>query len=435
MTSSSLVRVQVVGAGRRLDVSLPSRVPVWEFLPEVLRGLEWPDRVPAAGLVTLDGTALAADLDLDGQGVGDGAVLTVATPDEHRPSTRHDDLVEAVHDRSRRLLVEWTPEATRGLTGAAALVAGAGVLALLVGVGAPSGTSAILVAGVLVVAASAWSAAAHDGAGRSVVVRTAAAWLAVAAAWVAGGVAAPGLDPSVSPWVPAITALGLGVVLAARAGPAWPLQVPPLVVVAATVVSDGVARLVGVASWQVLVAALAVAVLTAGAVPGLVVEVTVHRAHAQDHGNRGIDPDRLDADVLLAHRIVLALHLTTSGLLVLVSPSAVASGPAASGAVALLVVLRTMRLRHQRSRMLVLAGVAGAGVWMVLAVVAVAVVRSEWVPTAGAVLLAAGAVAVASSQVRSTGAWWAWCADVAEVVVVVAVPLAVTAALWWTVAW
>lgn len=424
----SLVRVQVVGHGRRLDVCLPARVPVWEFLPEVSRGLGG-DGVAAAGLVTATGELLDAGADLQGQGVRHGDVLTVAPPAEHQPPVLHDDLVRAVHDRARVVLPGWGPEAARTTALVVATAAPTVALGLLLTVpGAQASTLALAGLCALVLLAL----------GQVAERRAAPAWCRVLVGWLGvtcAGVAGSALAPTAGAWgpyVPLAAAGGVGLVLVVTAGSLWPLHVPPVLVSTTSAASGLAAEVARVPPWEALLALVATGTLVASLLPAAVVELTV--ARGQD-ASEGVDLERLDADLVLAHRLVLAGSLTGTLLTLAVVPAAASAGVAPTAVVLLLVALRLLRVRHQRSRAVCLAGVVGAGACVLAVVLAVASARPELVPwVVGALVLLAATVTLgALGEVRSPRR--AWCADLVEVAVVVSLPVVTTVTLWWPRVW
>lgn len=431
--TSSLLRVQVVGHGRRLDVCLPAHVPVWEFLPEVLRGLGGTSDAAQSCLVTAAGVRLEFAEDLGRQGVRQGDVLTVAPAAAHTPPELHDDLVQAAHARARVVVEEWTGEAARHT--AYALGCGAVAAALMVLARGPSpGPGAILFATLCLPALVALGVTAHRE-GAPTWWRVAVGWLAPGAAWVLGSA----LAPSGAAWggyvSPAMVAV-VGVLLVVTGGRDAPLYAPPPLAAAVWTAAALLGEQIQVPPWQVVLVALVVGVLVSGVVPGAVVELTVTRGQSalQTH----VDLDRLDADLVLAHRIVLAWSLTGTLTLLCVVPYAVHAGAAATTAVLLVVLVRWLRTRRQRSWALSLAGVGGAALSLGWVGFLVSAVRADWTPAVVVVAACLAAVAVVMSSTASNGGsspWRDWCADVLEVVAVVCLPLAVTAALWWSTGW
>lgn len=423
----SLVRVQVVGHGRRLDVCLPSRVPVWEFLPEVSRGLGGGDAT--VGLVTTTGELLDGAVDLDQQGVRHGDVLTVAPPSEHRAPVLHDDLVRAVHDRARAVVAGWTSEAARSAATLTACGAVAVALAVLTVVPRPPEESVAPL--VVCVGALLLLARAVRRPGSPTWSRVAVGWTAVGSAWVAGDVLSVGLGVW-GPYVSLATAGAVGLTLVATAGRTWPLYVPPVLVTTVWAATGVVSEALGLLSWQVAIAVLAAGTLVASLLPATVVELTVVRGRGEDpDGAEGIDLARLDADLVLAHRLVLAGSLTGTALTLSVAPLAVVAGPVPTVLVLLLVLLRVLRVRHQRALASWCAALVGAGCSTLAVLASIALLRPGWVPWAVVALaLLAATLTVLVPDGDRPSSRRAWCADVVEVAVVVLLPVVTSLALW-----
>jgi hypothetical protein len=89
VSASSMVRVTVTSATRRVDLVLPGAVPVAELIPELARAVGLLDGATVYGgyhLVTAEGRRLSGDGGLMIQGVEDGGTLTVtAGVDEPHP--------------------------------------------------------------------------------------------------------------------------------------------------------------------------------------------------------------------------------------------------------------------------------------------------------------------------------------------------------------
>lgn len=262
--------------------------------------------------------------------------------------------------------------------------------------------------------------------------RVAVGWLAMGAAWVIGSA----LPPPAAPWggfVPPAVVAVVGLVFVVTAGREAPMYAPPVLVAAVWTAARLLGDQVQVPTWQVILVGLVVGVLAAGAVPGAVVELTVTRG--QPDGPTHLDLERLDADLVLAHRVVLAWSLTGTLTLLWVAPHAVAAGAASTAAVLLVVLVRWLRTRRQRSRDLSLAGVGGAALSLGVVGLSATATHADWTPAVvvAAACLAVGTVLTPVSE--GAMAWRNWCADVLEVVAVVCLPLAVTAALWWPAGW
>jgi type VII secretion integral membrane protein EccD len=151
----SLAYVTVDMPDRRLDIALPSGVPLAELLPTLLRagGADLAARGPAFGgwcLRRVDGAALEPAQTLDQLRVRDGDVLILDGLDRDWPAPVVDDTAEAVADRSAR-----RPSAAEHpvvLVGMVSVLAAAAALAVLRS-GAPStGWAAVLIAVALLLA-------------------------------------------------------------------------------------------------------------------------------------------------------------------------------------------------------------------------------------------------------------------------------------------
>src|SRR5690606_19054472 len=104
----TLVRVTVTGGANRVDVALPTAVPVVSMVSDLVDLLGV--KVGEAHLVaTSTGSVLDPSLGLRRQGIEDGAVLALAPVREHVPIAVHDDLVQAVHSLSRTEFTSWGP--------------------------------------------------------------------------------------------------------------------------------------------------------------------------------------------------------------------------------------------------------------------------------------------------------------------------------------
>ncbi|MBE7324047.1 EsaB/YukD family protein [Nocardioides sp. Y6] len=418
----SLLRVQVVGHGRRLDVCLPAQSPVWEFLPEVARGLGGEETGQVPCLVTAAGVRLDRDGDLRRQGVRHGDVLTLATQAEHSPPQVHDDLVLAAHARARVVVPGWGTEAAGHA--ARAVGGGAVVLALALVAAAPRpglGGALVAVGLPILLAVASTSGRQHHP-----------RWWHVALAWLAAAGAATAASVLVAPtlwsaYVPLGAAAVVSAVLAVRAGPEGVVHATPLLVATVWAAGTLLAGRLGVPPWQVVLVAVVVAVLVAGALPGAVVELTVARGQSD---SAPVDVDRLDGDLALAHRMVLASSLVGTSTLLCVVPYAVEAGAAHAVTVLLVVLLRWLRGRHHRSWALTSASIAGGGACLLTLALCAGVLRPDWTPAA---LVAVGCVAVGAvvGPVLGQSPWARWALDGLEVLMVVCLPLAVVAALWW----
>lgn len=182
-------RVTVVNGTRRVDLALPSALPLSEVMPQLL-GYCAPDSPPdkPAGwaLVRLGGGALSLSSTLADAGVTDGDVLELRTSYETVHPAYVEDVRDVLEDRMDEAARQWQPATTVSF----ALAAGSAALALatvLPQVWAPRHAgalvTAVLVAALLVLAGW-WAGRAGFWRVTHVVVAVAALWGAVAG-WLA----------------------------------------------------------------------------------------------------------------------------------------------------------------------------------------------------------------------------------------------------------
>ncbi|MDR0782477.1 MAG: hypothetical protein LBE83_01790 [Propionibacteriaceae bacterium] len=122
--------------GRRIDVLVPSNLPVAEFLPSLVAQNQWLTPVAATRgftLVTPTGSPLAAEASLSDQGIRPGALLRLEIDDDSTGYTRYDDLVEAMGDSIANTRTAWSPSDSVRLSSyvAAGLVTATGFLLVL----------------------------------------------------------------------------------------------------------------------------------------------------------------------------------------------------------------------------------------------------------------------------------------------------------------
>lgn len=109
---SAVVRVSIVSEDRRLDVAIPSSLPLVEVIPGFARslGVLDPTLVHAGyALRRADGGTLDASLGATAQGVHDGDVLTLVRGGLLAEPRVYDDITEAVIDATSEQHREWTP--------------------------------------------------------------------------------------------------------------------------------------------------------------------------------------------------------------------------------------------------------------------------------------------------------------------------------------
>lgn len=174
-------RVTVVNGARRVDLALPSALPLSDVLPQLL-GYCAPesraDRPAGWTLARLGGGALSLDNTLADSGITDGDILELRTgPDTVHPAYVEDvrDVVEDSMDESAR---PWRPRTTVGFALTAG-GAGLALAALLPAAREPRAVGAVVAAllvAALLVAAGWW-------AGRRDQPRVGMLLVAVAAVW------------------------------------------------------------------------------------------------------------------------------------------------------------------------------------------------------------------------------------------------------------
>jgi type VII secretion integral membrane protein EccD len=261
-------RVTVVNGARRVDLALPSALPLSEVMPQLLDYCapdSPPDRPAGWALARLGGTAIGLTATLADAGVTDGDVLELrAGQDAVRPAYVEDvrDVLEDTMDETAR---QWQPATTVGF-GLATAGIGMAAAALLPQARAPGSAgalvTAVLVAGLLVLAGWWATRRGHP--------RVAQLVVAAAASW--GGVAG-WLVASYPAWPPAAalgSALAGGLVVAGAARAVTPVATAHLAVLSLLGVAGAGVGLTALAGADPLagvrVAAVA-AVLLVGVLP------------------------------------------------------------------------------------------------------------------------------------------------------------------------
>jgi len=397
-----VVRVTVASATRRVDVALPDAVPTAELVNDLARAVGLLDPATAHcgyRLVTTGGRELTGSIGLVDQGIGDGALLTVA-PRIIDPPRLYDDLAEAMADVVERDIDPWHAGAGRRVALTTATVLSVlGALAMVIdgsfGAGVAAGGAALgLVTGAVVVARVARDPGSAVG----------VAWAGVSFAAIAGlGLANDG--PASGP--PAAYA-GAGAAMAGLAcllmlGEGRSTVIPPVVVGAMFLTAGSATCVLPLDLGVVLTTLLTVVVLAGSFVPALALGVTGVMSEASISGERmPVDIQELRADALLAHQIVLAASTSTGLLLLLAAPAAVSlgsSGTLLAVAISLVVMLRTRR-HHAGSQVLagVISGIAG----LLSATIAVLFFHPWARPLVAVCLVAAGFIVLALTLVPYT---------------------------------
>ncbi|OAN43218.1 type VII secretion integral membrane protein EccD [Microbacterium sp. H83] len=111
-TAGTVLRISVVSDDRRLDVGVPSQIPLIEIIPGFARSLGVLDPTLTHGgyaLQRADGTPLDPARGAAAQGVLDGELLTLVRGGLMSEPRVYDDVVEAVIDATAEQHGSWTP--------------------------------------------------------------------------------------------------------------------------------------------------------------------------------------------------------------------------------------------------------------------------------------------------------------------------------------
>ncbi len=435
-TETGLVRISVLGDGRRADLAIPGAVPVAELLPELARAVGLLDpRAVHAGyrLTTSDGRSLAPDAGLVLQGVEDGGVLTLTAAIDDEPPRVYDDVVEAMADIVESDLRPWEPAAGRRTALVAAgilLTLGAAALALQ-RVSPLAATAAGVVAVVLLAAALVLDRIRGEGEISAVL-----AWMAVVYAAVAGLVAVEAPEPLGTP-----VALAGGAALLVGTFAFLGLvgnrhaMLPAVVVGVVAAAVGGVVATTGFGAGQVAAVALVVVVLAGSIVPWVALGSTrtrVQQAHSHAELTAEplhVDPAQVRADARLGHEVLLAVTSAVGLVLVLAAPLTVGLGVAGALVAVLAAAILMLRTRQYRAGTEVLAGLVAGLAGLVAVVVAVIVLQPGWRPALTLILAGTGAALLALTLVpRPASVRAGRAGDVVEGVALVALlPLLVAA--------
>ncbi len=406
VNASGLVRLTVASGSRSVDLVLPGSVPVAELVPELARSVGLLSAVTVhAGfrLVTAAGRELAGDLGLVGQGVHDGALLTVTAGIGDQPPRVYDDVVEAMADVVEHELRPRDPATGRGLALATATVLMVlGALALLSQRGATlAGITASVAALALVGGAVVLSRVQHEAGGT-----VAVAWLGSAYAGVAGFLLVAGDGFHGLPLAGAgAGALVAGLVALVGLADGRILVLPPVVVGTVFLATGLVTEVSTVDVAGALTTTLTLAVLGGSVLPGIALRVTGTSVDqlltTQDivADPAEIDPVRVSADARLAHEILVAVSATVGLLLVLVIPLVVSLGIAGTLLAAVACLLVMLRTRQLRSGPQALVGLVSGLLGLASLAVSLVWLHPGWRLTQAVVLAATGAVLMALTLV------------------------------------
>jgi type VII secretion integral membrane protein EccD len=366
----TLVRVTVVSEDRRLDVGIPSQVPLVELLPGFARSLGVLDPTLAhAGyaLRRADGTVLDAGRGAGSQGVRDGELLTLVRGGLVAEPKVYDDIVEAVLDATSDQHRNWTPR-DNARTALAVSLTFLGLCAVVLLAAGPGLQIGAIIAGggaiVLIAAAAVLTRVGQPEAGHA---------LGLAAA-AFGGIAGYLAVPVAQIWGWPLAAAGLGLVVVGGAGLAFTQNKPeihliPLALGAAIGITSLVAALFapgGVPPYAIMTAVVAT---LANGLPWLALSSTRLRVISpQSDAEVFADPEPIDAAEVTrraesGQRVLISLRLALGLAVLLATPLVAASGPAGAALTALAFVgmMFQSRQTYARSGVLVLMSLGAIG--------------------------------------------------------------------------
>lgn len=385
-----------------MDLVLPGAVPVAELVPELARSVGLLDAATAQGgyrLVVRDGRVLATDSGLVIQGVEDGAVITVATGVLAQPPRVYDDLVEVVTEVVERELAPWDTAAGRrtGMCGAVAMLT-LGAAALMTRHGSDAAaTAACIEAVLLVLAAVALSRMRGETDAAVTVALVGCGQAAVGGLMLGWGTPFFGTPIAAAGGAALVAGLTAALGLAQRRS----LLLPPVVVGGVFLATGTVVRTSSYGAPIVLTTVLTLVVIAGSVFPWLALEATGISVDellstpdpTKDPG--GFDPERVGADAMLAHEILVAMSVTVGGLVVLVSPLAVSLGPAGTVVSVLGSAVVMLRTRHYRALAEVLVGLTSGFLGLLATATAVLLLHPGWRSGAAVSVVVSGAVLLA----------------------------------------
>jgi type VII secretion integral membrane protein EccD len=440
-------RVTVVAPRSRVDLALPTDVPMAEMLPVLLRyaGTDLGDD-PAARqgwtLSRLDGQALDGSHTPAQLEVRDGDVLYLRPRGDDAPVLVYDDVIDAVATATREQPGRWTTERTRRYGLAMAVLALLGGAAATLLAGPPQligGVTGLAGAGMLIGVATILSRAVGDRAAACAVGLVALVYAAVGGLLVLAGdrtvaeLAGPHLLAAVTATLLASVLAGVGV------GPAaTPVFLCAGSVAGAAVLAAGTALAFDVGPVPAAVVTVLLALTTLPAQPMLAFRLAGLRVPSlpAEREDMRQDTETVDGEQVLARSRradeLLAGMVTALAVVVAAGAAVVTAadwrGPVLASALGLLLTARARWYLGVRLRLPLLVGGAVA-----LTAVLVALYRSVG-PVArftGVLLVVLGLAGVhlgfaMSGGRRPRSPWWGRAVDILEVVIILAVvPLAI----------
>ncbi len=383
--TSGLLRVSVASHLRRADVVLPGTVAVAELIPELAREVGLLEGASASGgycLLTGEGRVLAPEVDLIGQGIRDGGLLTVTAGVRATVPRAYDDVIEAVADVVQRDFRPWTAAAARRtslVVASVLLVLGAGGLIPLRGTlagGVATVVAAVLVAGALVMSRSGESVVAGG------VLWIGATYAAAAGHLLVGG----GVGAGACVIAAGVGALGAGATALLGFGVRRALTFPPIVGGLFLLATGLALRAPLLGPSEVFPAGLVLVVLVSAALPAW--SVAVARSTAQHATSlivppgvpAPVDPARVAAETQAAHELRLTISATCGVIATVLAPLSARLGVAGTGLALCCSLILALRARPCRADSEVFVGIASGAGSAASAIVAAFWLQDGWRP-------------------------------------------------------
>jgi len=361
VATAALVRLSIVSEGRRLDVGVPTQVPLVELLPGFARSLGVLDPTLAHGGYALhraDGTILDPARGAGSQGLRDGELLTLVRGGLIVEPRIYDDVVEAVIDATSEQHTPWTPR-DNARTALAVSLTFLGLCAvLLVSAGSAFLVGAIIAGGAAIVLLATSTVLARVGQ------REAGLGLGLAAA-LFGGIGGYLAVPVEQMWGWPLAAGGLGALIVGAAALALTrtgreLHLVPVAFGFVIGVTSTVAALVAPGSPAPYAIMIAVVGSLANGLPWLALSSTRIRVISPQSDIDVIaNPEPIDADdvkrrAAAGQRILTSLRVALGLTILLATPLVAASGALGTALCALAFVGMMFQSRQVYGRLGVL---------------------------------------------------------------------------------
>lgn len=399
--AAALVRVSIVSEGRRLDIGIPTQVPLVELLPGFARSLGVLDPTLAHGGYALhkaDGSVLDPSRGAGSQGLRDGELLTLVRGGLIAEPRIYDDVVEAVIDATSEQHSPWTPR-DNARTALAVSLTFLGLCAvLLVSAGSALAVGAIIAAGatvVLLASAAVLSRVGQPEAGLA---------LGIAAS-VFGGIAGYLFVAGPTPWGWPLAAAGLGTLVIGGAAFALSrehaeVNLIPMTFGAVIGITSLIAGLIAPGSPAPYAIMIAVVASLANGLPWLALTSTRIRVISPQSDLDVIaNPEPIDAAAVKARaaagqRVLIALRIALGLAVVLATPLVATAGPLGTALCALAFVGMMFQSRQIYARVGVLVVMALGAVGLAVTGLSASAALPDLRPALLIILLAATALLV-----------------------------------------